>query len=71
MEEIELCLICKGSGREIFRCIDHKTGKVIEKVVRCSCCDGRGYKVVGISRRCFDLNSLGHYDIFDLKEDDY
>ena len=45
MREKMICPVCKGSGIELFKHIDYKTGEYIEERIECELCCGNGVVV--------------------------
>lgn len=37
------CPFCKGIGKEVFKHINPKDGEMIEEIVECEICGGKGF----------------------------
>ena len=43
MSETMKCSVCKGTGKELFKHINPKDGEMIEELVECEMCGGKGF----------------------------
>lgn len=64
MKEKNTCSVCKGTGVELFKHIDPKTGEEVTEKIKCEVCCGRGSIVFSIDNRIttFYDNTAEKYD---------